>query len=105
MRLYICWGTWKPAPRPGGHPCGRAYHSLRDAGYDPEVIRTYGWAILPKFLNDSPGRREVERLTGQRWVPVLVTDDEQIIKGSYEIEAWAKAHPATPAPAAAAPTT
>jgi hypothetical protein len=105
MKLYVCWGTFKMAPRPGGHPCGRAYHSLKDAGHDPEVVRAYGWAILPKFLNDTPGRREVERLTGQRWVPVLVTDDEQIVTGSYEIEAWAKAHPAGVAEPAATPAT
>ena len=27
MKLYVCYGTWKPAPRPGGHPCGTAYHA------------------------------------------------------------------------------
>jgi hypothetical protein len=103
MKLYVCWGTFKVAPRPGGHPCGRAYHALKDAGYEPDVTRCYGWAVLPKALNDTPGRKEVERLTGQRWVPVLVTDDEQIVTGSYEIEAWAKAHPAGAAEPTATP--
>jgi hypothetical protein len=28
MKLFVCYGTWKPAPRPGGHP----YHPLRDEG-------------------------------------------------------------------------
>jgi hypothetical protein len=100
LKIYVCYGTFKPAPRPGGHPCGNAYHALRDAGHDPEVVKTYGWGILPKAFNNSPGRREVERLTGNRWVPVLVTDDEQVIQGSREIMDWAKAHPAVAAGAA-----
>jgi hypothetical protein len=32
MKLFVCYGTWKPAPRPGGHPCGNAHHALRDEG-------------------------------------------------------------------------
>ena len=38
MKLYVCWGTF-PTPRPGGHPCANAYHALRDAGYEPEVVK------------------------------------------------------------------
>jgi hypothetical protein len=97
MKLYVCWGTFKPAPRPGGHPCGAAYHALRDAGYSPEVIRAYGWAALPEFLNQTPGRREVKRLTGNSWVPVLVNDDGTFIQGSDKIKAWASANPASAA--------
>jgi hypothetical protein len=41
VKLYVCWGTF-PTPRPGGHPCANAYHALKDAGHDPEVIRSYG---------------------------------------------------------------
>ena len=102
MKLYVCYGTWKPAPRPGGHPCGRAYDALIDAGYDPEVKRVYGLGMLPGLFNLTPGRREVKKLTGNYWVPVLVADDGQVIQGSREIAAWAKAHrsPAT-SPAAA----
>ncbi len=62
MKLYVCWGTF-PTPRPGGHPCGNAYHALKDAGYEPEVKKVYGLAILPKFMN--PGRKEVRELTGR----------------------------------------
>jgi glutathione S-transferase-like protein len=99
MKLYVCYGTWKPAPRPGGHPCGVAYHALRDAGYDPEVKLTYGLGMLPGALNDmSPGRREVKRLTGNYWVPVLVRDDGEVIQGSREIADWARSHPAATAP-------
>jgi hypothetical protein len=96
MKLYVCYGTWKPAPRPGGHPCGTAYHALKDAGHEPEVVLTYGLGMLPDFLNNIvPGRREVKRLTGNHWVPVLVKDDGEAIQGSREIADWARAHPAS----------
>jgi hypothetical protein len=91
MKLYVCWGTF-PTPRPGGHPCGNAYHALKDAGYEPEVKKVYGLALLPKFMN--PGRKEVRELTGDDWVPVLVTDDGEVVKDSKQIVAWAQAHPA-----------
>lgn len=98
MKLYVCYGTWKPAPRPGGHPCGVAYHALKEAGYDPEVKLSYGLGVLPGFLNDlAPGRREVKRLTGNRWVPVLVQDDGSVIQGSQQIADWAQANPASAA--------
>jgi hypothetical protein len=92
MKLYVCYGTWTLAPRPGGHPCGTAYHALRDAGHDPEVVRAYGLGILPDALNITPGRQEVKRLN--TWVPVLVKDDGSFIQGSREIAAWAEANPA-----------
>ena len=96
MKLYVCYGTWKPAPRPGGHPCGVAFHALMDAGYDPEVKLSYGLGIAPGFLNDlAPGRREVKRLTGNHWVPALVTDEGEVIQGSKRIAAWAQSHPAS----------
>jgi hypothetical protein len=94
MRLYVCWGTF-PTPRPGGHPCRSAYRALTDAGHDPEKILSYGFAPLPAALNQTRGRREVQELTGNRWVPTLVLDDGTVIDGSKEIVAWAKANPAT----------
>jgi hypothetical protein len=93
MKLYVCYGTWKPAPRPGGHPCGVAHRALEDAGYAPKVERVYGLGMLPDFFNLTPGRREVKRLTGNNWVPVLVADDGEVIQGSRQIADWAKAHP------------
>jgi hypothetical protein len=90
MKLYVCWGTFS-SPRPGGHPCGNAYHALRDAGYDPEVKKVYGLGLLPDITS---GRREVTRLSGKSWVPVLVTDDGDVISESKNIVAWATAHPA-----------
>ena len=64
MKLYVCWGTF-PTPRPGGHPCANAYHALKDAGHDPEVIKSYGFAPLPAALNNTAGRRRAQELTGQ----------------------------------------
>jgi hypothetical protein len=97
MKLYVCYGTFKTAPRPGGHPCGHAYHALRDAGHRPEVIRSYGWGALPEIFNNTRGRREVKELTGNNWVPVLVADDGTVVQGSRKIMEWAKANPATTA--------
>jgi hypothetical protein len=92
MKLYVCWGTF-PTPRPGGHPCANAHHALTDAGYEPEVIKSYGLAPLPAALNNTHGRREVQRLTGNRWVPTLVLDDGSVIDGSHAIAAWAQSNP------------
>ncbi|HEY1521406.1 MAG TPA: glutathione S-transferase N-terminal domain-containing protein [Solirubrobacteraceae bacterium] len=93
MKLYVCYGTWKPAPRPGGHPCGTAYHALKDAGHRPEVKLSYGLGLLP-FMNFTAGRQEVKKLTGNYWVPALVLDDGSVIQGSREIADWARSNPA-----------
>jgi hypothetical protein len=94
VKLYVCWGSKFQTPRPGGHPCANAYTALREAGHDPEVVKSYGFAPLPDITS---GRKEVKRLTGQSWVPVLVTDDGEAIQESKAIIAWAQAHPATAA--------
>jgi hypothetical protein len=47
----------------------------------------------------NPTRKPVRDLTGQNWVPVLVTDDDQVIQGSKQIVEWAKANPAAGAEA------
>ena len=88
MDLYICYGTFQ-TPRPGGHPCRRAYHALRDAGYEPKLIKSYGLAVLPDFVNQTSGRKKAKELTG--------TDDGEVVSDSRKIEAWAKQHPASAA--------
>ena len=93
MKLYVCYGTFS-SPRPGGHPCGSAHKALKDAGYDPEVVKSYGWSVLPDALNATTGRKEVKELTGSNTVPVLVTDDGEVVSDSKKIVEWAKAHPA-----------
>jgi hypothetical protein len=104
MKLYVCYGTWNSGPRPGGHPCGTAYHALKDAGYEPEVIKSYGLGCLPDVFNRTSGRREVKRLTGNNWVPALVLDDGTVIQGSQRIAEWSQANPAGKSPAGAVPT-
>jgi glutathione S-transferase len=58
------------------------------------VIRSYGFAPLPAALNNTHGRREVQELTGNRWVPTLVLDDGTVIDTSHRIVEWAAANPA-----------
>ena len=98
MKLYVCWGTFAvPWPRrgaswrPGAHPCKRAHDALREAGHSPEVVKVYGFAWLPDV---TPGRKEVKRLTGESFVPVLVLDDGDVVKDSKNIVAWARDNPA-----------
>jgi hypothetical protein len=93
VKIYICYGNFK-SPRPGGHPCRNANEALKDAGYKPEVIKSYGLGILPGPFNHTRGRREVKELTGNYMVPALVLDDGTVIQGSHEIVDWAQAHPA-----------
>lgn len=87
----MCWGLFR-TPKPG-HPCRNAHEALIAAGHHPEVVRTYGWGVLPRWLNRSKGRREVRRHTGNDWVPVLVSDAGEVVQGSEEIARWAADHP------------
>lgn len=94
MKLYVCYGTF-PAPwRPGGHPCANAYHALRDAGHDPEVVKSYGLMGLPDIVNRTGGRQAARRLTGKSTVPVLELDDGTAVYDSKRIVEWARANPA-----------
>jgi hypothetical protein len=95
MKLYVCYGTFK-TPRPGGHPCANAHQALRQAGHDPNVIKALGFGALPDLLN-TPKRRMLKKETGSAWVPVLETDDGELISGSKRIVAWAEQHPASSA--------
>ncbi|HEV7847634.1 MAG TPA: glutathione S-transferase N-terminal domain-containing protein [Thermoleophilaceae bacterium] len=91
MKLYVCWGLFR-SPRPGGHPCRNAHDALTEAGWKPDVEKVYGLRILGNALN--PTRREVRRVSGQNMVPVLVTDEEEVIPGSDKIATWARNNPA-----------
>jgi hypothetical protein len=100
MKLYVCWGTFQTPRPPHGHPCHNAHKALVEAGYEPEVIKVRGLGIGPSFMHQmTEGRREVERLTGQHAVPVLVTDEDEVVQDSRRIVEWARDHPAG-APAA-----
>jgi hypothetical protein len=94
VKLYVCYGTF-PSPRPGGHPCKNAHDALVAAGHDPELVRSYGWTLLPDVpFNQTAGRKRAKELTGSSTVPVLELDDGAAIGGSHEIVAWARANPA-----------
>jgi hypothetical protein len=97
VTLYVCWGIWnRPTPWPfrraETHPCGLAYQALKEAGFAPDVVRCLGWEALPGIFNLTPGRRRVKKLTGEWAVPVLVTDEGEVIPGSGEIAGWARGH-------------
>lgn len=97
MKLYVCWGPC-PVPwprssgswRPGAHPCKQTFDALKEAGHSPDVVKVYGFGQLPDVTS---GRREVRRLTGQSFVPVLVLDSGEVVKGSKAIMVWARGNP------------
>ena len=93
MKLYVCWGTFPTPLLPGGHPCRDAYIALRRAGHEPKIVRSYGAAMLPDIpFNLTPQRIHVKRATGNSEVPMLETDDGEVIQGSRQIVAWAQRH-------------
>jgi hypothetical protein len=87
VKLYVCWGTFQTFGP--GHPCRNALDALRAAGYDPEVVRSYGWGLLPAGLNRSEGRRLARRASGKSWLPLLAIDTGELIVGSGAIQDWA----------------
>ncbi len=95
MKLYVCWGTFQTPRPPHGHPCHNAYEALRMAGHDPKVVKVRGLGIGPRLFHViTEGRREVEEVSGQRMVPVLVTDSDEVVTDSRRIIDWAEANPA-----------
>lgn len=94
MKLYVCYTSKElHLPRPGGHPCANAFEALRIAGYEPEVIRSYGFGGMPGALQTGR-RKRVKEQTGSYWVPALETDSGEWIGGSEQIVGWAERHPA-----------
>jgi hypothetical protein len=93
LKLYVCYGLFS-SPRPGGHPCKNAHDALKEAGHDPEVIKSYGLGPLPDALNFTSGRKRAKELTGKNWVPVLELDDGEAVYPSQKIVEWAKENPA-----------
>jgi hypothetical protein len=92
MKLYVCKGTFREPFHK--HPCRVAHQALRRAGYEPEVIKVGGLGVGPRFFRwTTAGRREVEALSGQSVVPVLLTDGGDVVVESPQIVAWAEAHP------------
>lgn len=96
MVLYTCvHGTsFGGLPAPVAHPCGRAAKALDDSGHTYDLEEVKGGSL--KFWTwpaRARDRAEVERLSGQRAVPILVLDSGEAVAGSSAIVQWAKAHP------------
>jgi glutathione S-transferase len=63
VRLHRCPNVWVKL---GGHPCWKVQKALDEAGVEYEIVK----APL------RPGKRdEVDRLSGQRKLPVIEFDD------------------------------
>lgn len=97
MILYVCPNgtSFGGLPWPIAHPCGRAAKALDDANYAYECKSVKGGSMMFWTLaNRARDREEIERLSGQRAVPILVLDDDSVIVGSGAIVRWAEANPA-----------
>jgi glutathione S-transferase len=93
--LYTCpFGkSFGGVPAPIAHPCGRAAKALDDAGHSYECKQVKGGSL--KFWTWSSrarDRAEIEQLSGQRSVPILVLDDGEVVTGSGAIVQWSKEH-------------
>ena len=103
MLLYTCADGPTHGELPGplnalAHPCGKAAVALDNAGHSYELKKVKGGTL--KFWtwpSRAQDRAEVEELSGQRGVPILVLDDGSVVAGSGEIVTWARGN----APAAA----
>ncbi|MBA3807454.1 MAG: glutathione S-transferase N-terminal domain-containing protein [Solirubrobacterales bacterium] len=102
MVLYSC-EMGKSAgglPAPIAHPCGRAAKALDDRGHSYEMKQVKGGTLkLWTWPSRARDRAEVEQLSGQRSVPILVLDDGEVITGSGAIVDWAEGHPVSSRPA------
>lgn len=95
MVLYTCPSgkSFGGPPGPFAHPCGKAAKALDDAGHEYEWKQVKGGSL--KFWtwpSRARDRAEIEQLSGQRSVPILVLDDGEVVKGSGAIVHWAQAH-------------
>lgn len=73
------------------HPCGRAAKALDDAGLGYRIEEVRGGSL--KFWtwpSRARDRAEVQRLSGQRAVPILVLDDGHVITGTQSIVDWTR---------------
>ena len=93
MVLYVCAeGTsFGRLPWPIAHPCGRAAHALDEAGHTYRVQKVPGGTAKPwTWRSRSSDRAEIQRISGQRSVPLLVLDDGELVVGSGAIADWAR---------------
>jgi glutathione S-transferase len=94
--LYTCADgkSFGEMPGPLAHPCGKAAVALDKAGHSYEWKKVKGGTL--KFWtwpSRASDRAEIEQLSGQRSVPILVLDDGSVLTGSGDIARWAQEHP------------
>ncbi len=97
MVLYTCTDGKSLAGI--GHPCAKAAKALDEAGHVYEMKQVKGGTL--KFWtwpNRGRDRAEIEEISGQRAVPILVLDGGEVITGSGDIASWS--HKNEPQPAA-----
>ena len=88
--LYVCAFEKAGAPV---HPCAKAARALDEAGLSYELRKVKGGSLKPwTWASRARDRAEVEQLSGQRAVPILVLDGGEVIAGSGEIANWARSH-------------
>jgi glutathione S-transferase len=93
MVLYTCTDgkSFGGLPGPLAHPCGRAAKALDDAGHSYELRQVKGGTLkLWTWPSRGKDRAEIEQLSGQRSVPILVLDDGSVVTGSAAIAGWAR---------------
>jgi glutathione S-transferase len=101
VKLYTCPFETHGGNLPGpiAHPCGKAAKALDDAGLAYEIEKVGGGLGMPwTWPSRAKDRAEVERLSGQRKVPILVLDNGGVVAGSGEIVEWAEEHSASSSP-------
>ena len=97
VTLYTCTDgkSFGGLPGPLAHPCGRAAKALDDAGHTYEWTKVKGGTLkVWTWPTRARDRAEVEKLSGQRGVPILVLDDGEVLVGSGAIVSWAQSNPA-----------
>jgi hypothetical protein len=91
--LYLCED--KKAV-PAVHPCGKAAKALDDAGHSYELRTVKGGTLkLWTWRTRGRDRAEIQKLSGQRAVPILVLNDGTVLSGSGTIATWAREHKPT----------
>ena len=89
MALYTCGAKKSSAGL--GHPCGRAAKALDEAGHEYDLRTVRGYRLAPwTWRSRARDRAEIERLSGQRKVPILVLDSGEVVTGSGNIVRWAR---------------
>jgi len=94
--LYTCTDgkSFGGLPGPLAHPCVRAAKALDAAGHSYDWKKVKGGTLkLWTWPSRARDRAEIETLSGQRGVPILVLDDGDVVAGSGKIVEWAKDHP------------